>query len=139
MQILNFKTLNFPPISQFPTKKSQLFSWELIAYSCCLLVFHHYFIMGIYLLRFSNRTHNSIARSTSANGSPEGMTRICVNSIPIKTGKIMMAPRALVFVIMNSVPPTISATAKRGISQIIPIIEVIIFIAFSGRSVGGGK
>src|SRR5882724_11156399 len=85
-------------------------------------------IIGRYFARFSIITQRCIARSTNAIGSPDGAYIMLVKSIPIITGKIIIAPSALVLVGMKSIPPSISAVAIRGINQLISIKAPIAFI-----------
>jgi len=63
--------------------------------------------MGIYFARFSMITQRFIAKRVAAIGSPDGALIMFVNSIPIITGKMMIAPSALYLFVMKSIPAKI--------------------------------
>lgn len=54
-------------------------------------------------------------------GNPEGSYIKLVSSIPIITGKTIIAPSARYLFVMKSIPPTISEVAISGINQVIVI------------------
>jgi hypothetical protein len=97
-----------------------------------------YLIIGKYLALFSIIIQRLIAKSTTAITRPDGAFIICVKRIPTITGKIIIAPNALYLFVITSMPPTISATAISGISQVICIKVCINFIRLSGISFGMG-
>ena len=79
-----------------------------------------------------------IAINVNTMGKPDGAILMLASKIPVKTGKITIAPSALVLLKINNKPPKISMAPTSGMSQPISVNAIPAFTIFSGISLGMG-
>lgn len=88
----------------------------------------------MYLFLLSKIAQIFIPKNTKDITTFAGSCTASNNTIPIKIGKRMIAPNALVFGIACSIPPTISAKPTNGNNQPTAAKSLITFSAASGNS-----
>lgn len=69
-----------------------------------------------------------MAKRKRAIGNPIGELKMFVKSIPIITGKIIIAPKLLNLFVSVKIPPVISIAPTKGINQLISIRIAMNFI-----------
>ena len=101
-------------------------------------MFSYYPNNGLYLCRLSYNIQPKIAAIGRVRTNPLGSPQMLVRRMPIMTGSMTNAPKALVLVKMINRPLTISATAIKGNSQTICINASNSLRVSSGISSGTG-